>query len=203
MLILARHGRTEANAQHLLLGRLNVPLDELGRRQAEAIGAVLATAETRPLRIVASPLDRTRTTAQAIADAIGGVEVSVDDRWVEVDYGEFDGTPFTDVPHEVWQHWRSDPAWVPPGGESLAAVGVRVRDACDELMAEAAAGDVVVVTHVSPIKAAIAWAVGAHDESQFRMFCDVASVSRIRTTDGRPTLVTFNDTSHLVALAPQ
>jgi broad specificity phosphatase PhoE len=203
VLILARHGRTAANAQHLLLGRMDAPLDELGVAQAAAIGVAMAARDgAAPLRIVASPLLRTRATAEAIAAGYGGsVKLDFDDRWLEVDYGEYDGVALTDVPNEVWQHWRTDPTWTPPGGESLADVGVRVRDACAELSTEAADQDVIVVTHVSPIKAAIAWAVGVDDRSQFRMFCDVASISRIRTTNGSPTLVSFNETAHLSGLA--
>ncbi len=53
---------------------------------------------------------------------------------------------------------------------------------------------------MSPIKAAVAWAVGAGDDAAWRMFCDVASISRIRTTDNRPTLVSFNETAHLADL---
>lgn len=200
MLILARHGRTAANAQRLLLGRLDVPLDDFGVLQARAVATAIAAA-VRPTTIVASPLRRTRATAEAIAQACGGVEVVFDERWLEVDYGEFDGAPLADIPHEVWQHWRSDAAWVPPHGESLAHVGVRVREACVELSASAANGDVVVVSHVSPIKAAVAWAVGSGDESAWRMFCDVASISRVRTSDGHPTLVTFNETAHLAGLS--
>ncbi len=125
VLILARHGRTAANAQRLLLGRMDVPLDEFGTRQAAAIGAALAR-QGCGARAASSParLDARRTTALAIADAFGVDDVTFDDRWLEVDYGEFDGAPLADVPHEVWQHWRSDPAWTPPDGESLAAVGV-------------------------------------------------------------------------------
>jgi len=183
---------------------MDVPLDDVGVRQAEAIGAALARAgASPPLRIVASPLGRTRTTALAIAAAFGEGEVTFDDRWLEVDYGTYDGAPLADVPHEVWQHWRTNIGWVPPEGESLAAVGVRVRAACEELMSDAATGDVLVVSHVSPIKAAVAWAVGAADDSAWRMFCDVASISRIRTTDGRPTLVSFNETAHLAALTTE
>ena len=61
----------------------------------------------------------------------------------------------------------------------------------------------VVVSHVSPIKAAVAWAVGAGDDAAWRMFCDVASISRIRTTDARPTLVTFNETAHLAVVSAE
>lgn len=194
MLILARHGRTAANAQHLLLGRMDVPLDDLGVRQAEAIGVALARGVPAPLRIVASPLQRTRATALAIAAAFGVGEVIFDDRWLEVDYGAYDGAPLADVPHEVWQHWRTDIGWTPPDGESLAAVGVRVRAACEDLMSDAAEGDVLVVSHVSPIKAAVAWAIGVGPEIAWRLRLDVASITRIgRGPDGAPIVRSFNE----------
>ena len=197
MLILARHGRTEANAQRLLLGRADVALDDHGRAQAAALGAALAV--SAPALIVTSPLVRCRATADAIAAATSAT-VEVDERWIEVDYGEFDRTPLTDVPHAVWEHWRTDIDWQPPGGESLAEVGKRVRAACDELAARAGDVDLVVVTHVSPIKAAVAWALGVHDDVAWRLYCEVASLSRIRVGPQMPTLVSFNETSHLEAL---
>lgn len=192
MLILARHGRTAANAQRLLLGRADVALDDVGQRQAAALGAALRDAA--PVRIVTSSLARCRATADAIA-AVVGTEPEVDDRWVELDYGEFDGAPLSDVPHAVWEHWRTDLEWRPAGGESLADVGRRVREACDALTHVAAEDNVVVVTHVSPIKAAVTWAIAVGDEVVWRLFCDVASITRIRPQG--PTLVSFNETSHL------
>lgn len=199
MLILARHGRTEANAQRLLLGRKDVPLDELGARQAAASGTALGRGAA-PARIIASPLARTRATAEAISAACGGVPVELDERWLEVDYGIYDGSPLADIPHEVWQHWRNDMDWTPPEGESLGALGARVRSACAALAADAAEADVVVVTHVSPIKAAVAWGLGMGDDAAWRMFVDVASISRVRTGTGDPTLVSFNETAHLDGL---
>jgi uncharacterized phosphatase len=91
VLILARHGRTAANAQRLLLGRMDLPLDDFGVRQAAAVGAALAKPGNAPLRIVASPLFRAMETARAIADAYGVDDVTTDERWIEVDYGDFDG----------------------------------------------------------------------------------------------------------------
>ncbi|MEY2397896.1 MAG: alpha-ribazole phosphatase [Actinomycetota bacterium] len=200
MLIVARHGRTESNAQNRLLGRTDLPLDAVGEAQAAALGASFARSSPAPARIIASPLARTRATAEAIAAACGGVDVVFDERWIEVDYGIYEGAPLSDVPTEVWDHWRADSSWVPPGGESLSHVGVRVREACAELAVEAASADVVVVSHVSPIKAAVAWAVGSGDDAAWRLFCAVASVSRIRTTGPQPTLVSFNETAHLEAV---
>jgi broad specificity phosphatase PhoE len=191
VLIVVRHGRTEANASGLLVGSgLDPGLDELGRRQATALAGVLPTA-----RVISSPLRRTRETAEAL-----GQPVELDERWIELDYGDLDGTPLRDVPADVWTAWRADPAWVPPGGESLAALGTRVRDACASLAEEAAERDVVVVTHVSPVKASLAWALGVGDEIAFRAYVAPASITTIATAGGRPSLHGFNGCTHLDGL---
>lgn len=186
MLYLVRHGRTGHNAGRRLLGREDVPLDEVGERQAEALGKVEALHGAS--RVVCSPLLRARQTADAL-----GPPVSVDDRWIEIDYGIFDGVRLEEAP-ELWRGWSRDLAFEPEGGESLLAVSKRVREACDELWHEASDADVVVVTHVSPIKAAVAWAIGAGDETSWRMFVDVASVSSIGPGHAGPVLRAFNET---------
>ncbi len=192
MLIVVRHGRTEANASGLLLGRHDPPLDELGRRQAATLSAVVAGAR----RAVCSPLQRTRETAAAL-----GLDVEVDERWIELDYGSLDGTPLSEVPADLWSQWTSDVTFAPEGGESLAAMGERVRAACDDLADEAAEHDIVVVTHVSPLKAAVAWALGVGDEVAWRMFVAPASVTRISVSRGRRSLHAYNVTTHLDGLA--
>lgn len=183
MLVLVRHGRTAANAGGLLLGRADPPLDELGREQAAALAGLVVGAS----RAVSSPLRRARDTA-----ALLGLPVEVDERWIELDYGEFDGRPITDVPADVWRRWRADVGFAPPGGESLAALGERVRAACVDLAEESAGSDVVVVSHVSPIKAAVAWALGVGDELAWRLHVAPGSVTRIAVRDGTGVLTSFN-----------
>ena len=119
--------------------------------------------------------------------------MEIDERWIELDYGELDGLPLRDVPGELWREWRADPAFAPPGGESLAALGVRVRAACTALVDEIRERDVVVVSHVSPIKAAIAWALGAGDDLSWRLFVQVASIARIGADQWGTTLRSFNE----------
>jgi broad specificity phosphatase PhoE len=200
VLILVRHGQTAANASGLLLGRADPPLTETGYRQARALAAALP----RAARIVSSPLRRARQTAAVLAGAAPGAEaadaeapdadtVQVDPRWIEMDYGDLDGRPVTALSEQVWRTWRQDPGFVPAGGESVAAVCARVREACLELADDAARGDVVVVSHVSPIKAAVTWALGVGDEVAWRMFLTDAAVCRIDTTGPVPLLLAFND----------
>jgi broad specificity phosphatase PhoE len=200
VIVVVRHGRTAANARGLLLGRADPALDEEGRRQARCVAAGLGGLDVA--RIVTSPLQRCRATATAVAADLaapgtGELQVEVDERWVELDYGVLDGRPVAEVGAERWAAWRSDPAWAPEGGESLAALGARVRDACDSLAPDAAERDVVVVTHVSPIKAAVAWALGVGDEVAWRMWVAPGAISRIGIGPAGPALRSFNELAHL------
>ena len=196
MLYVVRHGRTKANASGLLLGRLDPDLDELGEWQAAAVAAAVGPVD----RVVSSPLLRTRRTADAFVQ-VDGVEcvVEVDDRWIEMDYGEFDGLPVADVPAETWAAWRADLDWSPPGGESHCSLGRRVRAALDDLAEEARTKEVVVVTHVSPVKAALAWTLDVGDEIAWRTFVAPASIMTVGFGPTGPSLRGFNDTGHLTA----
>jgi probable phosphoglycerate mutase len=171
---------------------MDAPLTERGLAQARTVGPVLPAVA----RVISSPLARARDTAEALAT---GLPIEIDDRWIEVDYGEFDGRPLGAVPDEVWTRWRTDPDFRPPGGETLAEAGTRVRSACEELFAhdgEGARGQgaVVVVSHVSPIKAATCWALGLGDEGAWRLYLATASVTRIAWGNSGPLLNRFNET---------
>jgi len=189
VLVLVRHGETQANAEQRLLGRAESPLTGRGLAQAKAIGRLLAPVS----RLVSSPLWRARQTAEALGL---GLEVEVDERWVEVDYGMYDGQPLGEVPAEVWQRWRNDAEYQPPGGESLVEMGTRVRAACEELFADHGSArseaDVVVVSHVSPIKAAVAWALGTDDALAWRLYLATGSMTVIAWGADTPVLRGYN-----------
>lgn len=192
MLVLVRHGETEANAARLLLGRAESPLTERGVAQAKALGRLLGPVG----RVVSSPLARARHSAAALGLS---VPVEIDERWIEVDYGEYDGQPLGSVPAEVWRRWRADTDFRPEGGESLAEMGARVRHACDELFAVDGTGarahsDVVVVSHVSPIKAAVAWALGTGDAVAWRLRLSTASLTVIGWGTDAPVVHAYNVT---------
>jgi broad specificity phosphatase PhoE len=192
VLIVVRHGRTDANASGLLLGRrLDPGLDDLGQRQAAALRSVVGGAD----RVVCSPLRRARETAAAL-----DLPVTIDERWIEIDYGTLDGTPLRDLPVETWAAWRADPSFTIGGGESLAALGERVRAAADDLLDESRTRDIVIVSHVSPIKAVTAWALGVGDEVVWRMWCAPGSITEIGTMGPTPSLHSYNGRAHLAEL---
>lgn len=188
MLIMLRHGRTQANAKGLLQGRIDPDLDDLGQRQAAAAAAWIGSVD----RVIASPLARAQQTAAAF-----GVAVETDERFIELDYGDWEGVPVRDVPADTWASWRSDLDFRPPGGETLNELGARVRDGLTDLAARAADETVVVVSHVSPIKASVAWALGVDDAATWRTMLGQAAVCRIRIAGPTPTLIEFNSTAHL------
>lgn len=145
-----------------------------------------------------SPLQRAADTAREIATVLG-VPVEIDDRLVELDYGEWDGRRLEEVGPAEWTAWRADPTFAPPGGESLASVAARVADFCAERLRTDTT--MVAVSHVSPIKAAVAWSLGVDKEATWRMQLDVASVTRIgRRADGPAFLAGYNDVAHLAPL---
>jgi alpha-ribazole phosphatase len=190
VLILLRHGRTPANAAGLIQGRLDQDLDDVGARQAKSAAAfVLSTCDVD--EIVSSPLKRAVQTADAF-----GMPVELEDGWLELSFGEYEGTPLGEVPSEAWQRWRDDATFAPVGGESLAALDIRVRAACADLAERAKTSNIVVVTHVSPMKSAVAWALDVPIEISFNCHLDQAAICRVGFRSGRPILKTFNETTH-------
>lgn len=194
MLILVRHGRTAVNAGGRLQGRIDVPLDEVGLLQARAAGENLRS-RFPGARLVSSPLCRAVDTAREI-----GGEIEIDERLIELDYGSWDGLEMSEVPGEQWRAWRDDPTFRPPGGESLVELDDRVRPALEEMARTAANEDVIVVSHVSPIKSAVTWSLGAGPEMTWRMSLDRASICTVALRPTGPALVTFNETAHLGSL---
>ena len=194
MMLLGRHGETDANRAGLLLGRADPPLNERGRQQADALAAALRR-EPDP-RIVTSPLTRAQETAARIAAATGA-SLETDPRLIELDYGEWDERRVTDIPADVASRWRADPTFAPPGGESLAELRARVAPCEASLRARARDGTAIVVSHVSPIKALILVALELRDAFAWRLRLDVASICRVAPGPSGPVLVSFNETGHL------
>jgi broad specificity phosphatase PhoE len=185
VLVLVRHGRTEANAGRRLQGHLDLPLDDVGFEQAADVASWLG----KPDRVISSPLLRARQTADAF-----GVPYEIDDRWVELDYGSLDGVPVADVGDDVWARWRVDPTYRAGGGESMEEMSDRVVSAAKEVLADANRQIVVVTSHVSPIKAAVTWALGVDVTVMWRCHLDQASVCRIGESAKGPVLLGFNET---------
>ncbi|MEV4057860.1 bifunctional RNase H/acid phosphatase [Amycolatopsis sp. NPDC049688] len=205
-LLLLRHGQTEMSALRRYSGRGDVPLTELGRSQAAAAAKRLAATDGlvvdgEAVPIVSSPLTRTKQTAQAVADALGG-RVETHPGLIETDFGEWEGLTFAEAADrdpELHRSWLSDSSVPPPGGESFDVVHRRVRKARDELIAEHGGRTLVLVSHVTPIKTLLRMGLDAGPQLLFRLHLDLASLSIVEFyPDGNASVRLVNDTSHLV-----
>ena len=195
MIVLVRHGQTDANRAGRLLGRADPPLNERGREQAHALATALEHGPA-PQLVLTSPLRRAQETAAQITAATGS-PVRTDERLIELDYGEWDERLLGDIPSDVAARWRADPSFAAPGGESLVDLRSRITPCAAGLMEQARDGVIIVVSHVSPIKAIICWALDLDDSYAWRLRLDVASISRLAEGLDGPVLLSFNETGHL------
>ena len=191
-IIIVRHGRTEFNATGRLQGRTDNPLDEVGLAQAEAVATYLGPELLPDTLFVCSPLLRARQTATAIAEGVGA-SLEIDERWIELDYGSYEGLRQAEVPANVWREWRADSDFAAPQGESLNQVQERVAQACDDLAQRLDGRTAVVVSHVSPIKSAVAWALGVDVSVGWKTQLVTASITRISVSANGAALTSFNE----------
>src|SRR5690606_11998680 len=112
--------------------------------------------------VYSSPLERCRETAELVAKAVG-CDVVVDERLLEVDYGEWTGATFEDLKSDArWAAWNyARGVSRAPGGESLLEVQSRMRAFLDAAVRRHAEARIVAVSHGDPIKALLAHALGA------------------------------------------
>jgi broad specificity phosphatase PhoE/ribonuclease HI len=197
--LLLRHGQTPLSAERRFAGRGDIPLTDIGRRQAAAAAARLAERGGIDV-IVTSPLRRTRRTAEAVAETTGA-PVVVEDDLVETDFGTWEGLSFAEAGEQDPDHlkaWLGGADVAPPDGESFAAAGRRVLGALDRLLAAYPEQTLLIVSHVTPIKTMLCRALLAPPAALFRIHLDVASLSEVNWfADGPAVVRSVNDTGHL------
>ena len=181
-LVLVRHGVTEHTAAKRFSGGLggdNPPLSEEGLAQARAAAQWLAALGDKVDCVLASPVRRTRETAEVVAAALE-LPVSEEPGFAEMEFGSWDGLTFLEVAERDQaglDAWLGSLEVPPPGGESFRQVEERVLAGLDRVLAEHAGRTVVVVSHVTPIKTLVAHAMGAPLEAVFRMELSPAPIS--------------------------
>jgi len=194
MISFVRHGETALNRDGRLQGRVDLELSDRGHEQAARVATRFPPGSVGV--ILTSPLLRARQTAAAIAER-SGAAVEVDDRLIELDYGEWDGKPLSEMRTPRGELWFADPTFAPPGGESLVDVTRRVARFCEERLS-VDGEHIVAVSHVSPIKAAVAWSLGVDERPTLRMHLGLASITTIGArSGGAGYLTSFNDVAHL------
>ncbi len=163
---LARHGETEWNRALRWQGSTDIPLNEVGRRQAEGLGEALRDQGIG--RAYASDLSRARETAVIAAHLLGVGPVVTDPRLRERAFGCFEGLTREECavrfPDE-WERYHADPRTCPPGGEPQNEVVARMRQAVLEAAFAVAQdgtpdGPTLVVSHGGAIRAFVGSVTG-------------------------------------------
>ena len=196
-----RHGETILTPERKFsgTGELNPELMQDGLDQAELVAeeAVKLGADI----LIASPLNRTRQTAEAISRTTG-LEIIFDEAWFELSFGTWDGKSIEEIREQEpdnYQAWLNSTSYAPGGGESYDEASVRIDEALEKLVAEYPGKKIIVVTHNGVIKTAAKLAMGGPADSVFHMDaspCSITSVS-IWPSDGLRALRSMNERGHL------
>lgn len=222
-LVLVRHGESVWVAEGRFQGRLDPPLSELGRRQAELVAGRLAEPEARdwtalppapPLAVWHSPLSRTAQTADIIAARQAGLATHASEQLIEIAQGEWEGLTHAEVaqrwPAEL-AAWRRSPLDShAPGGEALLDAVPRIKAAAEALIgALDAARDephepwIVVVAHDGIFRLLVMTLLGLPIERFWSLPFNLCSISVITLNDQLAVLRAHNLADHLAPLADQ
>ncbi len=196
-----RHGETILTPQRKFsgTGSLDPELMQEGLDQADLVAAECAKLGAEVL--IASPLNRTRQTAEAIARTTG-LEIIFDEVWFELSFGSWDGKAIEEVREQepdAYQAWLNSSSYAPPGGESYDEASIRIEEALEKLVAQYPGKKIIVVTHNGVIKTAAKIAADGPSDAVFHMDaapCSLSSIS-IWPSDGLRALRSFNESGHL------
>jgi len=203
--IAVRHGETAWNAGTRLQGQLDIPLNAVGRAQAERAGRALA--HEGITAIWSSDLARARETAEAIAAAVVAgtsaqrLAVEVDGGLRERRFGTFEGHTYAEIdarwPGEALRWRQRDPAFAPDGGESLLDFSARCVSAAARLAERHPGETVLLVAHGGVMDCLYRAALGLDLQAVRTWQLGNASINRLLYAGGRFALVGWSDTLHL------
>jgi alpha-ribazole phosphatase len=202
-LLLVRHGLTDWNIAQRFQGHTDVPLNEAGRRQAEALANRLAGASIDA--IYASDLKRAGETARIIA-ARHSCAVTTDPRLRELGFGRWEGATYDEIQQRdpaALTRWETNVQDVsPPGGETLNQLAQRVRSILADLRRMHAEETTLLVAHGGSLQVLLCLALGLPIGMYWQFHIASASLSEVICTPSGGTLDLLNDSCHLEGAGP-
>jgi broad specificity phosphatase PhoE len=196
-LLLVRHGESTGNVERLIQGWGDFPLTALGRRQAAALAARLASSGARAL--YSSPLQRAHETATAVALATG-LPVQPVPELREYHFGAAEGLRW-EAAAERWGLRDGD--WGVgklPGEEGNVAFRARIAEAVAKLNARHEADTAIAVVHGGVLGAIVAALCGLPRERYAQVFSANCGITTLVRERGRDVIVSFNDSCHIDGL---
>jgi broad specificity phosphatase PhoE len=191
-IVLARHGRTEWHHGNRYTGSTDLPIDEVGVRQAQQIKEWAA--DYAPDALWASPMLRARQTIAPTADALG-LTPTLDARLREVDFGSAEGKMLSELPPAVAKAFQLDPVRDHfPGGEHPADAADRVHEVFQEIGQAHQGQKVLVVAHNTLIRLLVCRVLGLRLNDYRRLLPALgpAALVRFRWQNGTVGLEAYN-----------
>ena len=198
---LVRHGQTAWNKEEIFRGRTDVPLNEVGLREAVLAGEYLKDVEIHA--IYSSPLARAWETAERIAQ-LHNISVQPLGGIIDMSFGRWEGhslQEIRDTDGELYRQWREEPHRVRlPGGETLDEVRVRAMDALEEITQLHPRKTLVLVSHRVVNKVIICGILGLDNSHFWQITQDPTAINLIQHKNGKYILSLMNETCHLKPL---
>ncbi len=183
LVIFMRHGQAENNVSRTLVGRhIESHLTEQGRNQV--IDTAKQLRNIRIDKIYASPVIRTRETAQIVGSVLG-MDYEVDERLYEIELGKLVGMNYEEVTTKYGDlflrfYSEHDPVLDSFGVEPFSAVKRRVKSLLEDVLQKHEDNNVLMVTHLDPIKAALATLLDLKAEALYKWHIRNASLTVLK-----------------------
>lgn len=193
-IIFLRHGQAENNTNRVLAGRRpGVPLTLTGLEQSEKIAKFL-----KPFNIstiYSSPIERAKKTAEIVSEH-NSLEIKTDERLIELDMGKFTGMPYDEIFEKhgnvFLKFYEGDLEIAHNGVETFIELKKRILDMVDFVIREHNDENVLLVTHMDPIKALISTIMGLKANSLFELIIENASLTIFKEVQGKLTISAIN-----------
>jgi probable phosphoglycerate mutase len=193
-IIFLRHGQAENNTNRVLAGRRpGVPLTLTGLEQSEKIAKFL-----KPFNIstiYSSPIERAKKTAEIVSEH-NSLEIKTDERLIELDMGKFTGMPYDEIFEKhgnvFLKFYEGDLEIAHNGVETFIELKKRILDMVDFVIREHNDENVLLVTHMDPIKALISTIMGLKANSLFELIIENASLTVFKEEQGKLTISAIN-----------
>ena len=196
-----RHGQTAWNLEEVFRGRMDIPLDETGKKEVHLAGEALKDETIHA--VYSSPLSRSMETSENIAK-FQNIPVTPLEAIIDISYGEWEGVQLAEVQKkypDLYDQWLKTPHTITfPGGESLEGVRARVMDAIDHLIEKHQNENIALVAHRVPNKVICCSLIGIDNSNFWRIQQDTASTNCFVYTGGQWIVSYLNDTSYLKVL---
>jgi len=193
-IIFLRHGQAKNNTERILAGRTEgIPLTEIGIKQAEHTAELLEHMNISA--IYSSPIQRAKHTAEIVAEH-NSLNVTLDERLIELDMGKFTGVPydeiFTSHGNVFMKFYNSELEIAHNGVETFTEVKKRVLGIVDHVIEKHPDENVVLVTHMDPIKAMLSTIIDLSPTNLFELIIANASLNIFREKERKFSLSGLN-----------